>query len=348
MVGFEDPDETARMRIIVDHAAEIEALLPLPEAYRRPNPTGVMGSGVNIISFAGSAAPVMPLGNNLPNNGTIVAQYGSRSTNFVNIIAERGPITPPMCERFIAPTHQAEVNHYIKRGFSMMVNFHECAGHAVGTVDDGVSAADLGEYYAVIEESRADCAAYFLLNHAPLVQKIEPSITDMTAFAKAMYADYLSNGSLYQLHRMSPCSTTLGAAHFRNRQLNNLWVRDKGLKDGFLREVEGPYGTCIEVLDADRTQHAYGELFTLLHTIKATGDKAAAQALAEQYGTHIDKQALNDAHARVADINPAAFHGFTTPQFIATGEIERPYRLTHAEDFVSDQLYLSQHFSLQP
>jgi dipeptidyl-peptidase-3 len=345
MVGFSDPAETQRMQVIVDHAAEIERILPLPEQYKRSNPTGVMGSGVNIISFAGAASPVMPLGNNLPNNETICSTHGSRSTNFVNIIASRGPITPQICERFIAPSQQDAVNLYIKRGFSMMVNLHECAGHAVGTVEPGVTTSDLGEFYAVIEECRADCAAYYLLNHAPLVQAIEPSITDVPAFATAMYADYLNNGCHYQLYRMAPGSKTLSAAHFRNRQLNNMWVREKGLDEGFLKEVEGPFGTCIVVLDAQKTQQAYGELLHHLQTIKATGDKTAAKLLVWMHGTHIDPVNLLDAHRRVADISPPSFVGFTTPQFLPTGLADAPYQLLQSCGFVSDQLYLSHHFS---
>lgn len=341
MVGFENKKETQRIRTLVEMAQYVEDSLPTEPQFKRQEAKGVMGSATVLVGFAGSASPVLPLGNCLPNSDWIRARIGSSSTNFSNVIETRGPISPELCARFIAPVHQEEVMTYVRDAFFLMVNLHECMGHASGTLAEGIKGDELKDIYSVIEECRADLVAYYKLADPHIVTTVYPHVTDTEAFARAAYADYLTNGSLLQLYRLTEDTEVLGAAHFRNRQLNNLYVLEKGLQDGFLRWVDGPYGRCIEVLDVKATQAAFGELLNKIQTIKSTGDKAGAIRLAERFGTHVCKTSIADAHRRVADFNPPAFSAFTTPFFEPTGDEDKPYVLKTKPSFLADQLALS-------
>jgi dipeptidyl-peptidase-3 len=342
MVGFEDKEESERIRKLIGMSQYLEDNLPVDGKFKRERATGIKGSSTRLVSFAGSAAPVVPLGNCLPNSNWIKTQIGSSSTNFGNIVEARGILSKDLCSRFIAPVHQNGVMKYLREGTFLMINLHECAGHASGKLLAGVSEDALGEYYPVIEEARADLVAYYYLADPKIVQAIYPHIDNVEEFAKAMYVDYLTNGVLRQLQRMPKGSTSLGAAHFKNRQLNNLWVLEKGLKNNAVRWKRTPSGMCLEVIDVYGIRDAYGELLREVQDIKSTGNKAKAKNLVESYGTKIDQKMLDDAHSRVEDLDLESFDGFYTPQFVATDDKNAPYRLTCSEDFIDDQRKLTQ------
>lgn len=314
IVAFKDPVIAAKTDKIVSQAAWIESALPIPAAFKRPNPTGVHGSAFRIVSSVGACNPILPLGNVLPNNKWIRQERGSFSALFINTLEQNIFLSPVLLSRFVAPSHHATLHAHFTPGYHAVVMLHECAGHASGQFQDGVSQHALGALYGIIEEARADLVAYYMLGDASFVASILPEVTDHDAFARAMYAEYLAQGTRRQLIRIPIDATDYGAAtHFRNRQLNNAYVLERALKAGHARYVATDYGDCVEVMSMSGVRALYGELLSLVQTIKSTGDLAAAQALIDRYATSVNTDHVQDAHRRVVDLDLAAQVAFERP-----------------------------------
>jgi dipeptidyl-peptidase-3 len=342
MIGFNEPEKTAQIHTIISMAQEIEDSLPIDPKFKRTEAKGGSGQSVVITAFSGGCAPTMPLGNLLSNNDYIRENIGSRTSVFVNIMEQRDSFTPELAQRFIHPDYAERAAKDFLKGFYVIVNLHECAGHASGVLGNGVDPQALGEVLDIIEECRADLVAYYTFGNVELLSKIEPNVDDYPAFIEAIYAEYLTQGSFMQLYRMPPDTKELTATHFRNRQLNNSWVLEKGLNDGFLRLEDNELGRpVIKMLDVSKVHAAYGELLGIIQTIKSTGDKKAAQALISQYATHIDPAKHLDAQRRVADIDQPAFTGFTHALLTPTTSEDGHYKVEPNRSFFDDQISLS-------
>ena len=191
--------------------------------------------------------------------------------------------------------------------YNLWIQLHECAGHASGRSLPSVSHSSLGANYNIIEECRADLVAMYFIGDRHLCRKIltnaAPDITDVEHFIKVAYAQYLTDGSLFQLTRIPAEAKEIEATHFRNRQINATVVIEKAMALGGLHFEDGPYGRVLIINDVDTVRAAFAEVLSEIQRIKSTGDKESAAFFVDNYGTAVDKQAQQDALSRVSDLS---------------------------------------------
>ena len=60
--------------------------MPWDVKYRRPTVTGVTARAIDVVIESGEAAPLTPIGINLPNDQVIREQYGSKSVSLSNVL----------------------------------------------------------------------------------------------------------------------------------------------------------------------------------------------------------------------------------------------------------------------
>lgn len=346
MVGFSDPVGSAMIKMILSKVNELERALPVQEAFKRSNPKGTVGECTTLVGYAGGPAPVLPLGNCLPNSDTIRAQFGSRSTVFSNVILARAVPERRVFERFLAPCYHDGAERNLEIGYNIWVQLHECVGHASGVSLPGVTNQSLGACYNIIEECRADLVAMYFAGDTALwteiLAVIAPDIQDIDRLIRTLYAQMITDALYFQLTRVPQEATALEMTHFRNRQINARKVLETALHNGGCHWEDGSYGPVIVIDSVVRMREAFGQFLAQIQRIKSEGDLDTASALIEQHGTTIDRAALEQARSRIQDLGLAAFTGFYTPVFVETGNDNSPYELVYSPTFAADQLALTE------
>lgn len=345
LVGFEDTIGTKMINVIIDNAQYLEDNLPFDKSFKREVATGSKGAAANLLSFSGDGGPVVSLGNCLPNNW-IREKIGSRSTIFSNIIKERAIPKREVFERFLNKEYHDHAELYLETAINYWIQLHECVGHASGKLNDGVAENALGTLGSVIEECRADLVAMYYVGDVEFttqfLSKIAPQITNVDMFIKVAYAQYLTDGVLFQLSRVDKGEHKLAQAHFRNRQINSSYVIEKALELGGLHWSDGDHGRTLVIDNVQVVRECFSELLVKVQTITSTGNVDESISLIDKYGTFIIPSMKNDAHKRVSDLGLPKYVGFHSPVFKETGDKNSPYKLFNHDDFVSDQLHLTE------
>jgi dipeptidyl-peptidase-3 len=346
MVGFSDPIGSKMIQMILSRVSELERALPIHESFKRSNPKGTVGECTVLVGYSGGPAPVLPLGNCLPNSDKIRAQCGSRSTVFSNVIKARAVPERRVFERFLAPCYHDGAERNLEIGYNIWVQLHECVGHASGVSLPGVTNQSLGACYNIIEECRADLVAMYFAGDTQLwteiLAVIAPDIQDVDLLIRTLYAQMITDALYFQLTRVPENATVLEMTHFRNRQINAVKVLEIALHNGGCHWEDGSHGAVIVIDSVKSMREAFGQFLAEIQRIKSEGDQVAAAALVEQHGTRIDHKMRSQALSRVRDLGLAAFTGFHTPIFVATGDNECPYNLVYAPTFAADQLALTE------
>lgn len=353
LVGFADPTLTNMLNFITSKAQELENSLPINDRFKRKEAKGVSGSAINLVSFTGDAGPVVALGNVLP-NGWVRNKIGSRSSAFTSSISARAVPTPVVCDAFLMPEYQDQ--EYLTFYYHLLVQLHEAMGHASGQLEKGITCNSLGEYSSIIEECRADLIALYHIGNKNLIQETLSHLCledkfDVERLTKVAYAQYLTDGLYYQLTRVQPgegetIPSRLTTAHFRNRLLNSQKIVDFSLSRGGMsyEQTENSLIKSDKIIinDTDIVREGVAILLHEIQRITSEGDKNAAKALVEEFGTFIPAYNYNSAMRRLESIEVAKFVGFTTPFFFPTGNKEKPYILKQAPSFLEDQLALDE------
>ncbi len=269
ILGVRDDAETAKLARLSSELQGIEDALPLDESYK----TKKLGSAapirvVNEVFAAGDAARgVTPAAYNLPNDEAVVARHGSKRVMLKNVQrAKFEKALVPIARVVLSPADRARVafdpffTHIL-----MHELMHGLGPHAIRIGDrENTVRAELGELYSALEEAKADVSGLFALEKLLREGKLDRSMEG------TLYPTYLA--SMFR-------SIRFGAheAHGKSTLLQLGWFMDAGAvrvgKDGAFS------------VDPGKMREAVVALTREIMTIQAKGDRAAAKALLDRYGT---------------------------------------------------------------
>ena len=136
--------------------------------------TGVSARAIDVVVEAGDAAPMTPIGINLPNDQAIREAHGSKSVSLSNIFEAYNKSTPAsLREEFSwSPDEAARAERWGDFAAELSTNLHEIIGHGSGLVEPEVSedlSNRLREQYSTLEETRADLVALYFVADPQMV-----------------------------------------------------------------------------------------------------------------------------------------------------------------------------------
>ena len=166
---------------------------------------GISAKVITVINEVGDAAPVTPIGINLPNNEWVREDTGSKSVSLGNIVASYNyyKSKSPVVDEFGSSQEVIDRVHKYGgiAGDLHLLNMHEVIGHASGQINKGVGTTEttLKTYAGVLEEARADLVGLYYCMDQKLVDiGVSPSLEA----SKAQYDNYIMNGLMTQLNRI--------------------------------------------------------------------------------------------------------------------------------------------------
>jgi hypothetical protein len=281
-IGIKDPGASADLEVLVGHLRDLEAALPMDDAFKSldrsfESPLSV----VDVIYTAGDARRgYMISAYNLPNDPRVSEEYGTKKVMMRNVInAKFEKVLVPIAERVMEPALAAEIE---VRPFTTFIVMHELA-HGLGPrvvhgTEESVSVR-LGAGYSAIEEAKADVVG--VLSLAQLAD--EGVYTD--EFKRQVYISTVAG--LFRCVRFGTSEAHgLGCAV----QLNHLLDAGAITVGG-----DGRFG-----IDFERIHAGFESLARQLLTIEATGDVAGAEALLAAMGEL--PEAATAAIARLSDV----------------------------------------------
>jgi len=214
------------------------------------------------------------------------------------------------------------------------IGFHEVVGHGSGKVSPRLSADPatiLAPYYLTLEEGRADLVADYLSGDP---KSVEIGLVPDPDCARAYPA-----GKTLRLVRNFlevPAGDRIEEDHLRAGFIELAILRERG---AIALEVRGGKSFFV-VKDPDAWRRVVAELLAEHQRIKATGDKAALQALVSKYGTRLDTRLRDELWARAEKLNLpkaiATIPPLLTPVRDAAGRIID----AHAEQVTSLDAYI--------
>lgn len=345
VVAFKNPEQTAKVERIIENIQWIEDQLPIEARFKKEKAQGLSASSITVVSMAGDAAPSLPLGVNLPNSDWIRREHGSKSVSLANVASARSGSEALMRQALYLPQYQGAMERWLSMTNNLHTDLHEIAGHGSGKMMEGAAAEDLGAYYSVIEEARADLVALYFMPDPALRRfgVLGPEV-DQGEAALAQYVGYLTNGAFGQLRRVE-LGNDLTQAHFRNRQLIARWVLERSApSEAALVEKDGL--AYVEVNDVERVRALFGELLGEVQRVKSTGDFEGARDLVMGWGTKVDPGLHRQTLERIAKLDLPKVQGFLTPELVLgpDGSVE----LRQPSDFLSQQIDLHQRYVIEP
>lgn len=317
VVSLKDIEATKRIEAIAREAQWFEDNSPLMPAHKKKEVKGITAKVITVIMEAGDAAPSTPIGINLPNADWIRKEHGSKSVSMSNIVqaynissANSGVLD----EFAFDPIVKARLRKYGNLSSDLHTDMHECIGHASGQINPGVENTDktLKNYASTLEEARADLVALYYIIDPKL---IEIGVMPDLEVGKAEYDSYIMNALITQLTRLKP-GDNLEEAHMRNRQLNAMWVYEKGKADKVIEFVKQNNKTYTKINDYNKLRTLFGQLLREIQRIKSEGDFQAGKSLVENYGVKVDQNLLKEVLARYAKLNVKPYKGFIQPKLI--------------------------------
>lgn len=281
-IGIKDPGASADLDVLVGHLRDLEAALPMDEAYKSLDRSFASPlSVVDVIYTAGDARRgIMTLAYNLPNDPRVSEEHGTKKVMLRNVIdAKFEKVLLPIAERVMEPTLAAEIE---PRPFTTFIVMHELA-HGLGPrvvhgSEEAVSVR-LGSSYSAIEEAKADVVGVL-----SLAQLADAGVyTD--EFKRQVYIS-----SVAGLFRCVRFGTSEAHGKGCAVQLNHLLEAGAITVGGDSR-----FG-----IDFEKIHAGYESLARQLLTIEATGDLAGAEALLGEKGELPEAAAA--AIAKLSDV----------------------------------------------
>jgi dipeptidyl-peptidase-3 len=300
---------------------------------------------------SGDAAPATPIGINLPNADWIRKEHGSKSVSLSNIVhaSNLGSVNSGVLDEFVLDAAVKErIRKYGNLASDLHTDMHECIGHASGQINEGVATADitLKNYASALEEARADLVALYYVMDPKLIQiGVMPS----TEVGKAEYDGYIMNGLITQLTRLKP-GNNLEEAHMRNRQLNAMWVYEKGKADNVIEFVKQNGKTYTKINDYNKLRTLFGQLLREIQRVKSEGDYEAGKNLIESYGVKVDQSLLNEVLSRYAKLNVKPYKGFIQPKLVPVmqGAEITDVKVTYPSSFYEQMMEYGKRYSFLP
>jgi dipeptidyl-peptidase-3 len=325
LVYYVHPEKTAAAKAIAEQAQWFEDRMPWDPKYRKPKVTGVTARAIEVVMESGDAAPMTPIGVNLPNDQEIRETYGSKSVSLSNVTEAYEKSTPREYRKEFAWS-QDEVDRaeqWAAFAGELTTNLHEIIGHGSGQVSPALNGAPekaLKEHSSAIEEARADLVAlYFVADPYLAAIGVVPA-ESQDDIVLAEYEAYARN-ALVQLRRIRE-GTQIEEDHMRNRQLIVHWL----LANTSALTVSTRDGkTYYRLTNRHEFREGTGRLLAEVQRIRAEGDYDAASTLLDTYGVHFDATLRDEVVARVDRLDLASYTAFVMPKLTpvrdALGEI---------------------------
>jgi dipeptidyl-peptidase-3 len=345
LVYYVHPEKTAAAKAIAEQAQWFEDRMPWDPKYRKPKVTGVTARAIEVVMESGDAAPMTPIGVNLPNDQEIRETYGSKSVSLSNVTEAYEKSTPREYRKEFAWS-QEEVDRaeqWTAFAGELTTNLHEIIGHGSGQVSPALNGAPekaLKEHSSAIEEARADLVAlYFVADPYLAAIGVLPA-ESQDDIVLAEYEAYARN-ALVQLRRIRE-GTQIEEDHMRNRQLIVHWL----LANTSALTVSTRDGkTYYRLTNRHEFREGAGRLLAEVQRIRAEGDYDAASTLLETYGVHFDATLRDEIVARVDRLDLASYTAFVMPKLTplrdAHGEIV-DVEITYPKDFAKQMLEYGQ------
>ncbi len=348
MVSAIDNESGQRVQLISANAQWFEDNMPYNEAFKKPMVKGISARAINVIAISGENSPTPPLGVNLPNSDWIRREHGSKSVTITNIARAyyEADFSAGIMTEFAFNNDELELAKNF--GFlarNLYTDLHEIIGHGSGQLLPGVAdmSITLKNYASVIEETRADLAAlYFAIDAALVDRGIVPTLD----VGKTFYNQYIRNGMMLQLQRVSP-GANIQQAHMRNRQLVAKWVYEKGSSENIIERKSINGKTYFVINDHLKLRNLFGELLTEIQRIKSEGDFIAARNLVENYAIKVDQELLAEVHQRFTSLNIPPFSAFINPVLTPVIRNDRivDVKVEYPSDFLDQMLFYSRNYS---
>ena len=313
LVYYVNEEKTRKIQTLAAHAQWFEDRMPWEPRFRKPAVLGITAKAIEVIAETGDAAPVTPVGINLPNDQAIREQYGSKSVSLFNVNEAYEEATPEgMRTEFAWTAEEAErAKQWGAFSQELTTEMHEVIGHGSGRMAEGVLPPHLllKEQYSAIEESRADLVALYFLPDPKLVELglIDPA--DHDAIVRTAF-EYYARNAMVQLRRIRE-GTTIEEDHMRNRQMIAGWlIAHTSAID--IRTRDGK--TYYVMTDVAAFREGVGGLLAEVQRIKGEGDYAAALNLFETYGVHFDPALRDEVVSRVDALNLPSYTAAVMPR----------------------------------
>lgn len=344
LVFYVNQEKTSEIRKLAADAQWFEDRMPWDPKYRKTSVQGITANAIDVVIETGDSGPVTPIGINLPNDQHVREQYGSKSVSLSNVNEAYDKSTLPAfrSEFSWTPEETARAEKWNAVAGELHTNMHEVIGHASGRIADRLNGKPqnaLKEQYSALEEARADLVALYFLPDPHLVELGLVSAQDQDEIVRTEYEAQIRN-ALVQLRRVR-VGTQLEEDHMRNRQMIIHWLI-ANTKSIEVRQREGK--TFYVLTDSSAFHEGVGRLLAEVQRIKAEGDYAAAKALFETYGIHIDPKLRDEIVARVDHLQLPSYTGFVMPKLDAVrnaaGEIT-DVTISYPADFTAQMLEYS-------
>ncbi len=350
-VQYNDPEATAKMAIVSQHAQYFEDNSTIPDEYKKDTVKGVSYRVINVAMEGGDCAPSTPIGINLPNADWIREDYGSKSISLNNIenAYNKAGGAAATAEFANDPEEIARAQQYAEACGKMHTALHEVIGHASGKLKKGVAEPNvtLKQYASTLEEGRADLVALYFMPDPKLVEW--GLMPDAEAY-KAEYDNYIRNGMLQQFRRIHP-GDNIEEDHMRNRLLVANWVFEKGAKDGVIVKEVRNGKTYLDIKDYAKLRELFGQLLAEIQRIKSEGDYQAAHDLVEGYGVKVPAELVTEVRNRYASLPTKPYSGFVQPRLVAVTDAQGNITDVKVEtelDFVQQMLRFGKEYSFLP
>ncbi len=339
-VSITDQKLSHAMEQIAGNAQYFEDRAPWDARYKKQAPKPPVAKAVETIVETGDFH-VTTIGDNLPNENEIREKYGTKSFLFTGSMRAINDATgfSPLEEFGASPEEIARGKKYQNQASELLVAMHEVIGHGSGKLDPKLTEQPsyyLKEYYATLEEARADLMALWNI-FDPKLQEL--GLVSSDDIGRAMY-DNAARVMLSQLARI-PRGDTIEEDHQRDRQLIARYIMDK---TGAIVLEKRTGKTYVRVTDYKKMRHGVGMLLAELMRIKAEGDYNAIKALIDKYGVHFDPALRDEVVARYQKLDlPTYWTGINSDlkaQFDKQGKVVK-VDISYPRDFVKQQLAYS-------
>ena len=305
-VTVTDNQMTAAMVKLAQNAGYFEQQDPWSPEFKNPNPTPPVVKAVEALVETGDFN-VNTIGDNLPNEQSIHARYGTKNFIFTGSIrAFDNALGSKLVNEFAyTPDEAQRAQQYGLLATEMMTAMHEVIGHGSGRLGPELQGHDpadsLKEYYSTLEETRADLVALWSFWDPKLIQL---GLIPNTDVAKAAY-DAEARAALIQLREV-PTGNTIQEDHRRGTQLIVNYIRDK---TGAIQPKIRDGKVYLVVTSYPKMREAVGMLLSELMRIKATGDYPAIRDLVNKYGIHFNTSWRDQVLQRVSKLNLPTYWG---------------------------------------
>jgi hypothetical protein len=290
-IGLRDDAETAKLQSLTKNLQWLEDNLPIQKKYRNPK-LGALAPirVINQVYAAGDAAHgVTTAAYNLPNDEKVTKEKGSKRTMLKNIQRAKFDVVLVPLAKLALPADQVAAVDF--DAFFTHILMHELM-HGLGphgiTGPDGkptTARQALQETFSAFEEAKADVSGLWALQ----------KLIDKGVLPKTL------EGTIY---------TTFLASAFRTLRFGATEAHGKGMamqlnylieKGGFAVNKDGTFSVRPKAVAG-----AVASLTRDIMEIQARGDRAAAKAMLEKYGTlsPATQAVLDKAKGLPVDIAP--------------------------------------------